>query len=218
MCQQIAQNLAVICACLPYFHPFIIGLLAQTEEPDTVSFDRDSKHIPRSSFGPMSSHSSQASTTRLTQKTPEPYCRPLVTWGLDHVSIHRHSHSRSASHFPPNTARPVFTPRPPSNVFNRLIDVPIPQSRPPTSTSATDPLSMPPTLQHVGVLPFIDWDSESGSSRRSSPMRQPTSDYVFNRQKVVSVSEENYMYDDGSKKFAPPLPSPRVPKRPPRAF
>lgn len=45
-------------------------------------------------------------------------------------------------------------------------------------------------------------------------------EYVFNRQQVISVPDENQLYDegDGSKRFKPPLPSPRMPRRPPRAF
>jgi hypothetical protein len=203
----------VICACLPYFHPFIIDLLARTIAPETVTFESKSGNRQTSDVESDFTPPSPASMSHLTRKTPEPYCRPLVTWGLDHSSLHRHSR------FPSNTAKPIFTPRPPESFFNRLIEVP--QSRPQTSTSETDPLSRPPPrLPHVGVLPIIDWDSDSstsGGSRRSTPVRNPTSEYVFNRQNVISVPEESYLYDDGSKRFAPPI-TPRMFKAPPRAF
>jgi hypothetical protein len=224
LCQQIAQNLAIISACLPCLHPFIISMLAGTVEPDTISFNHGTApHIKRflgrstSSFDPTCSRSSHTSSTPLTEKVPETYCRPLATYGLDRASNHGHKHS--ASRFPANVARPVFCPRPPENVFNRLIEVP--QSRPTTSNSTKDPLSMPRDLSDVGVLPIIDWETESsasGNSRRSSPSRQPTAEYCFSRQMVISVPEESLLYDDGSKRFAPPLPSPSMPKQPPRAF
>jgi hypothetical protein len=222
--QQIAQNLAVISACLPCLHPFIINILDGTIEPETISYKRSALPLIRNYverkrpvFDSTSSRASHASITPLTEKGTEPYCRPLATYGLDNSSTHRHT--LSATHFPPNVARPVFSPQPPENVFNRLIEVP--QSRPPTSGSATDPLQPPRHLRDVGVLPTLSWDSDSSNSsgsRRSSPARHPTAEYVFNRQQVISVPEENHFYDDESKRFAPPLPSPRWPRRPPRAF
>jgi hypothetical protein len=224
LCQQIAQNLAVISACLPCLHPFIIKVLAGSIEPETISFTSCTpsfmrKYLGRTTqtFEPATSQSSQTSTTNLTEKM-EPYCRPLATHGLDRSSnLHRQLHS--ASHFSPNVAKPVFNPQPPQNVFNRLVEVP--QSRPGTTTSTTDPLAIPKNLSEVGCLPTIDWDtnsSSSGGSRRNSPTRNPTAEYVFNRQQVISVPDENHLYDDGSKKFAPPSPSPGWPNRPPRAF
>jgi hypothetical protein len=223
--QQIAQNLAVISACLPCLHPFIIRVLTGNIEPEMVSFTRYTppyiKQFLRGSapgFDPTLSPSSQTSTTHLTEKMAESYCRPLATYGLDGSSNH-HRQSHSASHFPSIIARTVFSPQPPENVFNRLIEVP--QSRPCTSTSTKDSLAIPKNLNDVGLLPTIDWDTESdisGDSRRSSPTRHPTAEYVFNRQQVISVPEENHLYDDESKRFAPPLPSPRWPKQPPRAF
>lgn len=78
----------------------------------------------------------------------------------------------------------------------------------------------------MGVLPFIDWDSESsikGSSRLSSPTSPRNSrqkgtreEYLFDRHKVVSWTERDYEELGGSggadmggvKKFKPPLPSP----------
>jgi hypothetical protein len=225
LCQQIAQNLAVISACLPCLHPFIIRVLAGTIQPETVSFTSYTPPFMQTYWGhtttnvdPPTIPSSHGSTTNLTEKIAEHYCRPLATYGLDRSS-NLHRHTNSATHFPPNIAKTVFNPRPPPNVFNR--PVALPQTRPGTSTSAADPLATPNNLNDVGCLPTIDWDTDSSNSRRSrrnSPARNPTSEYVFNRQQVISVSDENHLYDDGTKQFAPPLPSPGWPKRPPRAF
>lgn len=224
LCQQIAQNLAVITACFPCLHPFIVKVLAGTIEPELVAHEcRAHPFVQRALgrkspvFDSTSSRSSHASITPLTEKSSEPYCRPLATYGLDRASNHRRTHS--SSHFPSNVAKPVFDPQPPENIFNRFVEVPV--SRPVTSGSTADPLATPRILKDVGVLPTLDWETESSNSsgsRRSSPTRNPTAEYVFNRQQVISVPEENHIYDDGSKKFAPPLPSPRWPKRPPRAF
>lgn len=170
------------------------------------------------SFDATASGSSHESTTAFAEKTEEPYCRPLATYGLDRSSTH--VHSQSVTRFPANVAKPIFTPSPPENFFNRLIETP--RSRPGTSSSSNKtPVESPTHLSVCGVLPTIDWDSESSasnSSRRSSPSRQPTSEYIFNRSKVISVSEERHLYDDGVKQFAPPLPSPGMLKPSPRAF
>ncbi|KAF2825458.1 hypothetical protein CC86DRAFT_43418 [Ophiobolus disseminans] len=171
LCQQITQNLAVICACVPYFHPFIIDLLARSQLPTVCE-------------KPYSHTSSD------THSQDSHYCRPLVTWGLD----------RANSPFPQNIARPIFTPHPPSNVFNRLIPVP---SRPPTAP------------EHVGVLPPLDWESDSSRSRSRGSRTSPTSEYVFNRHNVVSMSDETDLLEEGRGGFKAPLPSPR---RPGKAF
>ncbi|KAH7069676.1 hypothetical protein BKA63DRAFT_378615, partial [Paraphoma chrysanthemicola] len=39
LCTQIAQNLAIISACSPCFHPLILRMLAGTVESDTISVD-----------------------------------------------------------------------------------------------------------------------------------------------------------------------------------
>lgn len=232
LCQQVAQSLSVICACLPILHPFIIGLLSQAIEPEVVPYSRrPGSHMRKPLYASntdfASSRSSHASMSPLTRQRSDSYCRPLATWGLDHISIHRHSHSTLRLH--QNVAKAVFTPRPPENVFNRLIEVP--QSRPPTSTSATDPLCKVQrqqvrradtmrSIKDMGVIPAIDWDTDSstsGGSRKDNPTRNPTPEYVFNRQKVISVSEESHVYDDESKKFLPPT-TPKVLRKPPRAF
>ncbi|KAF2713468.1 hypothetical protein K504DRAFT_335433, partial [Pleomassaria siparia CBS 279.74] len=38
LCVQIAQNLSVITACLPYLHPFIISILSGETQPDNLVF------------------------------------------------------------------------------------------------------------------------------------------------------------------------------------
>ena len=167
------------------------------------------------SFDPTSSQSSHITITPFTKKGEESYCRPLATYGLDRSTTH--ARTLSATRFPANVAKPLHSPNPPENFFNRLIEVP--RSRPGTSSSKSNALEAPRDLGEVGVLPIIGWDSESGtSSRKSSPSRQPTAEYVFNRSKVISVPEEKHIYDDGVKQFAPPLPSPRTLRQPPRAF
>ncbi|KAL5114516.1 hypothetical protein ACEQ8H_007606 [Pleosporales sp. CAS-2024a] len=224
--EQIAQNLAVITACLPCLHPFIVKIIAGTIEPQAISYTDNAPPFIKNYFGSKTprfdsttARSSHASIAPMTEKkAAEPYCRPLATHGLDMMSSHRHN--RSTPQFAVNVAKPIFTPEPPENVFNRHIDVP--QSRPATSASATDPLAAPKQLKHVGILPTLDyWESgsttSSGASRRSSPTRNPTPEYIFNRQQVISVPEE-HLYDDESQKFAPPLPSPRWPRKPPTAF
>ncbi|KAF1850297.1 uncharacterized protein K460DRAFT_270336 [Cucurbitaria berberidis CBS 394.84] len=216
LCEQVAQNISVISACLPCLHPFITNILAGATEPETIMISygappciRQYLNRKRSSFAP--SQSSHASTAPFSEKAEEPYCRPLATHGL--------LHSQSATRFPTNIARTMFTQAPPETFFNRLIE--IPRSRPGTPSSNTNASEAPRRLGDVGVIPAIDWDSGSnisGSSRRSSPSRNPTAEYVLNRSKIISVPEEKLLYDAGVRQFAPPLPSPRMPRRPPRAF
>jgi hypothetical protein len=222
--EQIAQNLAVITACLPCLHPFIIKIIAGTMEPEEVSYTNSAPPFIKNyferkapAFDQTASRSSHASITLLTKDAAEPYCRPLATYGLDRSSNHRLT--RSSAHFAINIAKPIFIPKPPENIFNRHMEVP--QSRPVTSTSAKDPLAVPKQLKDVGVLPTLEWETDASSSsgsRRGSPTRNPTTDYVFDRQQVVSVLEEGHLYDDEIKRFMPPLPSPRWPVKPPRAF
>jgi hypothetical protein len=217
LCQQIAQNLSIISACLPCLHPFIIGILAGTTEPETIPLNYGApscikQYMDRKFSASTASQSSHGSITRLADDV-ESHCRPLATHGLIRSSAH--AHSNSSTHFPANIAETIFTPQPPQNVFNRPMDVPY--SRPGTSKSATDPLAPPKHLSDVGVLPAINWDTESEGSRKSSPTRQPTAEYVFNRQKVISVPDEPCVVDEGHKWYAP-LPSPRFLRKPPRAF
>ncbi|KAH7397296.1 hypothetical protein BKA66DRAFT_594692 [Pyrenochaeta sp. MPI-SDFR-AT-0127] len=224
LCQQIAQNFSVISACLPCLHPFIHGILARTTELETINIKYS---IPpriqqllvgrATSFDSTRSGSSRASITHFAREAEEPYCRPLATYGFDQSSTH--VHSQSVMRFPANVARPVFTSAPPDNVFNRRIEMP--RSRPVTSSSSIASIELPSHLGECGVLPIMYWDSESNisdSSRRSTPLRHPTAEYIFNRSMVISVPEEMHLYDDGIKQFAPPVPSPRLATRTPRAF
>jgi hypothetical protein len=211
LCQQIAQNLSVITTCLPCLHPFISRLLAGTTEPETVEFNSAPPRVRQfmdkktASSESTSSQPSPASDTLFSEKAIDvSYCHPLATYGLDCSSNH--------VRFPSNVAKPVFTPTP-ENIFNRRIEIEEVSLRPPTSSSTTTRLTMPKNLGDVGVLPMIDWESDSSTSSksqtRSSP-RQPTSEYVFKRQQVVSFPDESYLYEDGVKRFTPPLPSPLV--------
>lgn len=218
LCIQIAQHLSIITACLPYLHPFIIKVLAGSIETDEMRFDCEKKRkikrflfrkSQRHSFDAMSSQSSS-----LPFKETTDYCRPLATYGLDRSSAHLNSH-----HFnrrPSNVPSRQSNRDPFENVF--MAPVEIPPSRPATSNSAAEPPQVPKTLSEVGVLPIIDWetDSSGGDSGRDSPSRRPNSEYVFNRSKVISVPEESHLHEDGQywKKYYPPLPSPGMPKRP----
>lgn len=90
----------------------------------------------------------------------------------------------------------------------------------PTSTysSSSKPPQMPKNLAEVGCLPAIDWETDSsdrGSQRSGGSSRRPPSEYIFKRSKVISVPEESHLEEDGWKKYYPPLPSPKFPRRPP---
>jgi hypothetical protein len=219
LCLQIAQNLSVITACLLCLHPFIVGILAGTTEPETVELNGERRLCQlidkkTASFESTSLQSSPGSETFFSDKAIDvSYCHPLATYGLDRSSNH--------VRFPSNVAKPVFTPTP-ENIFNRRIEIEEVPSRPPTSSSTTTRMKAPKHLGDVGILPMIDWDSDSSTSgksqRRSSP-RQPASEYVFKRQQVVSFPDESYLFEDGVKRFTPPLPSPLMNSwPPPRAF
>jgi hypothetical protein len=97
------------------------------------------------------------------------------------------------------------------NVFNRLIRS--------SSSLDLDPLGTPKNIDDLGCLPTLDCEDEEESGR-VSPERRPTSEYVSNRSKVISVSEERNMFDIGQEwsGFVPPLPTPNIIKNPPRAF
>ncbi|KAJ4371894.1 hypothetical protein N0V86_008448 [Didymella sp. IMI 355093] len=120
---------------------------------------------------------------------------------------------------PSNIALPLSTPKPPVNVFNRLIRS--------SSSLDLDPLGTPRNLEELGCLPAPDWEyeeaeeaKEDAESGRISPERRPTSEYIFQRSKVISVPEERNMFEVGREwnGFVPPLPTPKMLKDPPRAF
>ncbi|KAF2679779.1 hypothetical protein K458DRAFT_393619 [Lentithecium fluviatile CBS 122367] len=93
----------------------------------------------------------------------------------------------------------------------------------PTSTysSPSRPPQVPKNIEEVGCLPPApDWETDSsdrGSERSGASSRRPVNSiYVFKRSKVISVPEESHIDDsDGyCKKYYPPLPSPKMPRRP----
>lgn len=196
-------------------------------------FKRTSRsRMGRSKRPKFDATSSQCSTTPIT--IDESYCKPLATYGLDRSSSNTPSGNPNLSslnisspicnRLPSNIATPAKDPNPPANVFQRTVEYPRSTSRPPTAHSNKDPLifpavarsksqkSLPPIpqrLSEVGVLPPINWESESsrdGSSGRGSPERKRDSTYVFNREKVISVPEDNMVMFEKEywRKYPPP--------------
>ncbi|KAL1610156.1 hypothetical protein SLS60_001821 [Paraconiothyrium brasiliense] len=239
LCIQIAQNLSVITACLPSLHPFIVKMLAGLIKSEAISNLSCRQKISILSRFPGQRHfdsmSSQSSNMPIKQEKEEEYCAPLATYGLDRASTHLIS--PQLNRFPVNVATPRDSPEPPKDVFMRTVEIPTSASRSASlrrkSTVRTIRNSrgipqipeIPKSLSEVGVLPMPDWDTDSSVSDRtdSQQSRRPPSDYIFKRSKVISVPEESYLRDQGGegqyyKKYYPPLPSPKVPKKPPRAF
>lgn len=203
---QITQNLSIITACAPCLHPFILGVLSGNTRTDDLRYDcRGWTYFRRNSK--FDATTSQSSTLPMHMKEDD-YCRPLATYGLDRSSAHLNS--QHFNRFPSNVATPIQGPDPPENVFMRHVD--IPPSRPTTSGSQKGFPPAPKSLSQVGVLPIIDWDTDSSDrgSARSSPSRERKrkSDYIFSREKVISVPEANAMYEQEYwKKYPPPPPS-----------
>lgn len=184
------------------------------------------------------SMSSQSSSVPIKQEKEEEYCAPLATYGLDRASTHLIS--PQSNRFPLNIATPRASPEPPKDVFMRSVEIPTSASRSASlrrkSTVRTARNSrgipeipeIPKSLSEVGVLPLIDFDSDSSTSdiraeASSQKSRRPPSDYVFNRSKVISVPEESFLRDQREegqyyKTYYPPIPSPKTPRKPPRAF
>ncbi|KAJ4299288.1 hypothetical protein N0V90_004532 [Kalmusia sp. IMI 367209] len=238
LCIQIAQNLSVITACLPSLHPFIVKMLAGSIKNENIKqfvCPRKDKIIAfftrRKAFDPMSS---QSSSIPIRQEKEEEYCAPLATYGLDRSSAHLTS--PQFNRFPVNAATPVESPNPPENVFMRSVEIPSVSRqsslrRPSTirnSRGIPQIPEIPKSLAEVGVLPLIDYDTDSsisdrGSGTSSQASRRPPSEYIFNRSKVISVPEESHLREQREegqyfKKYYPPLPSPKAPRKPPRAF
>lgn len=76
-------------------------------------------------------------------------------------------------------------------------------------------------------MPAPDWEDEGVNKpeedtppRRVSPERRPTSEYIFQRSKVISMPEDRNMFeiDREWNGFVPPLPTPKLLENPPRAF
>ncbi|KAF2279114.1 uncharacterized protein EI97DRAFT_440579 [Westerdykella ornata] len=231
LCVQIAQNLSIITACLPCLHPFILSVLSGAIKPDTLHFEctapKKIKRYFKRSDPQFNSMSSQSSTQPMKEKQPaENYCHPLATYGLDRSSAHLNS--QHFNRFPSTNT----VPRPPSsekreeNVFMRCIDIPdsrpqSPASFPPPTTTTQGPdhdSPLPKSLCDIGVIPLAEWETEDSSlsdggqpSEHSSASRRPrpNSDYVFSREKVISVPEANVMYEERGewKRYPPPPPS-----------
>jgi hypothetical protein len=159
------------------------------------------------------------------EEDEETFCRPLATWGLDRSSAHLHS--QHFNRFPSYMAAPVagLAPQVPENVFNRSVH--IDSLRPIHNTIHRNNVSkelppIPKTLSQVGVLPLGDWETDSGGSDMtadregagSSASRRPASDYVFQREKVISVPEDHELYrEDYWKRYPPPPKSPGLPRK-----
>ncbi|CAI6332054.1 unnamed protein product [Periconia digitata] len=189
------------------------------------------------SYDPMSSQSSALVNSDGEKKKASDYCRPLATYGLDRSSAHLNS--QHFNRFPSNSTIQIADPEspPPKDVFMAPVAIPtyrptIPHSgngsqnashsRNPSKTRAHSrtPSDIPQNLSDVGVLPLIEWDSDSSDpgSGRSSLTRRPDSTYIFNRSKVISVPEESHLregenQDEYYKKYYPPLPSPKLPPK-----
>ncbi|KAF2117251.1 hypothetical protein BDV96DRAFT_22157 [Lophiotrema nucula] len=217
LCVQIAQNLSVITACLPCLHPFILSILSGATRTEGLVLKCKEwkllKCFSKSNFK-LDSMSSRSSTVPMKEEKDDEYCHPLATYGLDRSSAHLNS--QHFNRLPSNVAKPIFTMEEPQTFFNRSID--IPRSQPATSASQKELPPPPKTLSQVGVLPIIDWETESSDqdSPRSSPARKRDSEYVFNREKVISVPVGGKLYEESEylRKYPPPPPSPRWPRTP----
>lgn len=193
------------------------------------------------SFDAASSESSSQPIQEKQDVTTE-FCAPLATYGyLDRGSSANLNpgHCR----FPSNVAQPLSTPNPPENLFMAPVNIPPSRPMTTYSSAASvgrkpsSPPPVPSNLNEVGFLPAIDWDSDSsdrdsrrnsldgepeptnaavGCGRSSAGSRRPPSEYVFHRSKVISVPEESHLTEDGGpywKKYYPPLPSPKIPRK-----
>ncbi|KAF3037408.1 hypothetical protein E8E11_004495 [Didymella keratinophila] len=219
LCMQIAQTLSIVSACLPGLHPLVAKDMSDTSSTHTETHRRRPRGDARK-FGSLSySHVSQRSIDSHNPLEPviSPYCRPLATHGLVRSSVSCGSYN--FPRLPSNIALPLSTPEPPVNVFNRLIRS--------SSSLDLDPLGTPRNLEELGCLPAPDWEyeevegiQEDAQFGRVSPERRPTSEYIFQRSKVISVPEERNMFEIGTEwnGFVPPLPTPKVFDDPPRAF
>lgn len=233
VCQQVAQNLSVITACLPCLHPFIVSILIGATEPESIKlsnappFMRQYLDKKSMSSHPRISHASDTPPTQYEEYAP--YCHPLATYGLD--GSPPHVRSNLGSRLLANIAMPVVTAKPksklkpkskPETFFNRRIDFDEPTSSCNTVKPNNHEREAAKDWSDVGVLPNIDWDDSgsvaSSQSNKNSSSRTPTAEYIFDRANVISVAEGYQSYDVGVERFTPPLPSPVMPERPPQAF
>jgi hypothetical protein len=207
LCKQIAQNLSIITACLPCFHPFMLSILSGAVKAEKLRYDYKKRWTVKCMFnrrrGNFDATTSQSSTRPMKDSMTD-HCRPLATHGLIRSSTH--INSQQFNNFPPDIESPMEKPREPENVFMRHIDI---SDTSPGSFSSAQPLQpAPKDLSQVGIIPTPDWDTGSSdrSSAQSDRSRRPGSDYVFSRQKVISVPENNAMYDQDSWRRYPPPP------------
>lgn len=216
LCMQTTQTLSVVSACLPGLHPLVAKDMDDAASTETEK-DGNGSRWDVKKFGSLSSsHTPQPTVDSHITLEPvaSPYCRPLATHGLVRSSASCDSYN--FPRIPSNVALPLSTPEPPVNVFNRLIRS--------SSSLDLDPLGTPRNIEELGCLPAPDWEDdkveEDAQSGRVSPERRPTSEYVFQRSKVISVPEERNMFEIGKEwnGFVPPLPTPKIFKDPPRAF
>lgn len=214
---QVTQTLSIVSACLLGLHPLLAKDMSDTSSIYTETNGLESRWDARK-FGSLSySYVSQRSIDSHNPHEPaiSPYCRPLATHGLVRSSASYDSYS--FPRFPSNIALRLSTPEPPVNVFNRLVRS--------SSSLDLDPLGRPRNLEELGCLPAPDWEDEevgemqeNAQSGSNIPDRRPTSEYIFQRSKVISVPEERNMYEIGREwtGFVPPLPTPKVFDNPPR--
>lgn len=219
MCMQIAQTLSVVSVCLATSGcksgKDMSTILSRHTEIDGPEPRWDARKSGSLSY----SHIPQRSIdwNNPLELVISPYCRPLATHGRVRSSASFDSYN--FLRIPSNIALPLSTPEPPLNVFNRLIRS--------SSSLDLDPLGTPRNLEKLGCLPPPDWENEEteeleeqAQSGRVSPERQPTSEYVSQRSRVISVPEERSMFEMGGEwnGFVPPLPTPKPFDNPPRAF
>ena len=219
ICMQIAQTLSVISACLPGLHPLVAKDMSETSSTHTAQND-DGSRWDANRFGSVSTHISKPSVDSKASRDlhmtfgplEAPYCHPLATHGLT-----RSSPSCDSYNFPrmtSNLTAPLSPLKPPQNVFNRLVRS--------SSSLELDPVgSSARNVDELGCLPAPDWEEvEDGDDEGEADERRPTSEYVFERSKVVSMPEERTMFEIGKEwtGFVPPLPTPKILANPPRAF
>lgn len=174
---------------------------------DAKKFGSVSTHISKPSVDSNATYDSHMTFAPVES----PYCHPLATHGLTRSSPSCDSYN--FPRIPSNVALPLTTLEPPRDVFNRLIRS--------SSSLDLDPLGSPRNVDDLGCLPAPDWEeAEDVGSGRATPERRPTSEYVFERSKVISVPEERNMFEIGKEwnGFVPPLPTPKMLADPPRAF
>lgn len=206
--RQIAQNFSIITACLPCFHPFMLSILSGAVKAEKLRYEYKPRWQINSLFTRRRSNfdaTASSSSTKPMKESRNDHCRPLATHGLIRSSTHLNS--QPFSNFSSDLESPMEKPREPESVFMRHIDIRDPSPRNFYSAQPPPPPA-PKDISQVGVIPAPDWDTESSdrSSAQSDRSRRRGSDYIFNRQKVISVPENNAMYEQDSWRRYPPPP------------